>query len=156
MKKKVFLTGGTGVMGMQTILKCIVNPDEIHLQCLVRDSEVNRKKMAQFEGKAEVIWGDLQDWGLLTSCMEGVDYVLHVGALISPMADDRPEETFRTNYGSTLAMLRGIRKFGQQDTTRFVYISTVEETGDRMPPIHWGRIGDPLKDRKSTRLNSSH
>lgn len=145
MKKTVFLTGGTGVMGMQTILKCIENPDEIHLQCLVRDSEVNRKKMAQFEGKVEVIWGDLQDWDLLTSCMKGVDFVLHVGALISPMADGRPEETFRTNYGSTLAMLRGIHKFGQQDTTRFVYIGTVEETGDRMPPIHWGRIGDPLK-----------
>ena len=22
---------------------------------------------------------------------------------------------------------------------------TVAATGDRMPPIHWGRIGDPLK-----------
>lgn len=145
MKKTVFLTGGTGVMGTQTILKCLENPEEIHLQCLVRDSQVNRKKMERFKGKLEVIWGDLQDWELLSQSMKGVDYVLHVGALLSPHADDRPEETFRTNYGSTLAMLRGIKQFGQQDTTHFVYIGTVEETGDRMPPIHWGRIGDPLK-----------
>lgn len=26
-----------------------------------------------------------------------------------------------------------------------VYIGTVAQTGDRMPPIHWGRIGDPIK-----------
>ncbi len=29
--------------------------------------------------------------------------------------------------------------------TKFVYIGTVAETGDRMPPIHWGRVGDPIK-----------
>lgn len=84
MKKTVFLTGGTGMMGTQTILKCLENPEEIHLQCLVRDSQVNRKKMERFEGKLEVIWGDLQDWELLTQRMKGVDYVLHVGALLSP------------------------------------------------------------------------
>ena len=33
----------------------------------------------------------------------------------------------------------------QEETTRFVSIGTVAETGDRMPPIHWGRVGDPIK-----------
>ena len=38
-----------------------------------------------------------------------------------------------------------IRKQGRADQVKFVYIGTVAETGDRMPPIHWGRVGDPIK-----------
>ena len=32
-----------------------------------------------------------------------------------------------------------------KDKIKLVYIGTVAETGDRNPPIHWGRTGDPLK-----------
>ena len=31
------------------------------------------------------------------------------------------------------------------DLVKVVYIGTVAETGDRNPPIHWGRTGDPIK-----------
>ena len=146
MKKVVFLTGGTGMMGTETIKKMIENPDEIELRVYARDSEKNRKKLDAYDGKIQVIWGDLMDFDLLSQSMKGVDYVFHVGALLNPFSTDFPaEHVLRTNYGSTLAMLRGIKQFGQQETTRFVYVGTVEMTGDRMPPIHWGRVGDPLK-----------
>ena len=146
MRKVVFLTGGTGGMGRQTILKMLENPDEIEIRALVRDSKKNREKMNEYGDRVKVIWGDLTDFDLLTNAMEGVDYVFHVGALLNPYSTDFPaDHVMKTNYGSTLAMLRGIKKFGQEEKTRFVYIGTVEMTGDRMPPIHWGRIGDPLK-----------
>lgn len=146
MKKIVFLTGGTGGMGTETIKKMIENPDEIELRVLARDSEKNRQKLAVYGDKIKVIWGDLLDFDLLSQSMKGVDYVFHVGALLNPFSTDYPaEQVLRTNYGSTLAMLRGIKQFGQEETTRFIYVGTVEMTGDRMAPIHWGRIGDPLK-----------
>lgn len=28
---------------------------------------------------------------------------------------------------------------------KLIYIGSVAETGDRLPPIHWGRVGDPIK-----------
>ena len=49
------------------------------------------------------------------------------------------------NFGGTRNLIEAVKKLGQNDTTRFVYIGTVAETGDRMPPIHWGRVGDPIK-----------
>lgn len=49
------------------------------------------------------------------------------------------------NYGSTRNLIRAVYEPGQQEHTRLVYIGTVAETGDRMPPIHWGRVGDPIK-----------
>lgn len=31
------------------------------------------------------------------------------------------------------------------EEVELVYIGTVAETGSRLPPIHWGRVGDPIK-----------
>ena len=47
------------------------------------------------------------------------------------------------NFGGTRHLIEAVKKLGQDDTTRFVYIGTVAKTGDRMPPIHWERVGDP-------------
>lgn len=145
MKKLVFLTGATGTMGQETIKKFMENKDEFTLRVLARQSEKNKKILAPYEKDIEIIWGDLKDNNKLREGVKDADYVLHVGAFLSPFADEHPEEAMRINYGSTLSMLKAIKEFGQNDTTRFVYIGTVAQTGDRMPPIHWGRVGDPLK-----------
>lgn len=145
-KKVVFLTGGTGVMGTEAIKEFLEHTDEFEVRALIRPSEKNRAKVEAFGGELNVVWGDLTDWDLLERSMEGVDYVLHIGALLNPLCTDYPPEvTLKTNYGSTLAMLRGIKRFGQQDTTHFVYVGTVEETGHHAMPKHWGRVGDPLQ-----------
>lgn len=145
-KKVVFLTGGTGVMGTEAIKKFLEHTDEFEVRALIRPSEKNRAKVEAYGDALTVVWGDLTDWNLLERSMEGVDYVLHIGALLNPLCTDYPPEvTLKTNYGSTLAMLRGIKRFGQQDTTHFVYVGTVEETGHHAMPKHWGRVGDPLQ-----------
>lgn len=145
MKKVVFLTGATGTMGFETLKKLLENQDELQTRVLARDSKKNREMLAPYLDRIEVLWGDLKDDDLLKQGVTGADYVLHIGALVSPMADAYPEETLRINYGSTLCMLKAIKELGQKDATHFVYIGTIAETGDRMPPIHWGRVGDPLK-----------
>ena len=145
MKKTGFITGVTGVWGYETIKLFAQHLDAFHVRALARDTDVNRAKMAPFMDSMEIVWGDLQDKALMKECVRGADYVLAIGALVSPMADDYPEETMRTNYGSTLSMLKYIKELGQADTTHFVYVGTVAQTGDRQPPIHWGRIGDPMK-----------
>ena len=145
MEKVVFLTGATGGMGMETLKKFMESTDEFKLRVLARPSEANKKKLALYGDKIEIVWGDLKDDDKLFEGVKGADYVLHVGAFLSPFADEFPDEAMRINYGSTLSMINSIKKLGQQDTTHFVYIGTVAMTGDRMPPIHWGRVGDPLK-----------
>ncbi len=145
MKKKVFITGATGTMGMATLAKLMENKDEFSVKMLARDSETNHRKLAPFMEDFEVIWGDLKDDDKLREGVKDADYVLAIGAILSPFCDDDPQGAMRVNYGSTLSMLKSIKELGQQDTTHFVYVGTVAMTGDRMPPIHWGRVGDPMK-----------
>jgi nucleoside-diphosphate-sugar epimerase len=79
------------------------------------------------------------------TCAKNADVILHVGAFVSPEADYHPKRAMQINYGSTVNIVRAVRELGQTEKTQLVYIGTVAETGDRMPPIHWGRVGDPLK-----------
>ena len=146
MKKKVLLTGATGTMGWQAMIRFLEHKDELDLTVFARPSEVNKEKLAPYADQMNIIWGDLNDYDLVSASMKDMDYVCHVGAIIPPMATEAGAEyVMKTNYGSTLAMLRGIKQFGQEETTHYVYIGTVEEVGHRAPPMHWGRIGDPLQ-----------
>ncbi len=146
-KIRVFITGATGGMGFFTLNEFLKDKARFDIITLARDSDKNRKKLAPFTeaGDVSVVWGDLTEYGDVLECVRGADYVLHIGAFVSPEADYHPKRAMQINYGSTANIIRAIKECGQIETTRMVYIGTVAQTGDRMPPIHWGRVGDPLK-----------
>ncbi|MFR6334494.1 MAG: NAD-dependent epimerase/dehydratase family protein, partial [Eisenbergiella sp.] len=92
----------------------------------------------------EVIWGDMKDYETILKCVTGADYVLHIGAMVSPAADKYPEETLYTNIGSTLNIIKAIKEQPDPDKVKFAYVGTVAMTGDRPVPVNWGRCGDPI------------
>jgi nucleoside-diphosphate-sugar epimerase len=146
-KQRVFLSGATGTMGFLGMKALLEDIAEIELVVLVRPSEANKKIMGPFSGISglTIVWGDLNNYEDVKICVKNVDVVLHVGAFVSPKADYYPEQTMQINYGSTVNIVRAVKGLGEAEKTRVVYIGTVAETGDRMPPIHWGRVGDPVK-----------
>lgn len=146
-KPTVFLTGAAGGMGYQSLTRMVKDSEQYNTLILVRDSEKNRKLLAEMENRPglEIVWGDLNEYDKVYCCVERSDMVVHIAAFVSPAADYYPRKAMEVNYGSTKSLLRAIREQGRDDSYRFVYIGTVAETGDRMPPIHWGRVGDPIK-----------
>ena len=146
-KQRVFLSGATGTMGFPGMKALLEDKGEIDLVILARLSEKNSKKLRQLSGTAglSIVWGDLMNYDDVKTCVKDADIVLHVGALVSPVADYYPELTMKTNYGSAVNIIKAITELKQREKTRLVYIGTVAQTGDRMPPIHWGRVGDPIK-----------
>lgn len=146
-KQRVFLSGATGAMGFMSLKELLKDGDKIDLVILVRPSEVNKKLLQPFlnNKSLHIVWGDLTNYENVKECLKDADVALHVGALVSPLADYHPELAMKTNYGSTVNIVKAIIELHQENRTRLVYIGTVAQTGDRMPPIHWGRVGDPLK-----------
>lgn len=145
---RLFMTGASGGMGMESLKQMMPDVGKAYdLVVLVRDSEKNRKEMAPFEGKEglEIVWSDLDDKDALRRCLEGTDLVIHIAAFVSPAADYYPKRAMQVNYGGTRNLIETIYELGEEKSCAFVYIGTVAETGDRMPPIHWGRVGDPIK-----------
>lgn len=146
-KKTVFLTGACGGMGFQGLTRMLKDGDSYNTLVLVRDSEKNRKMLAPYMSleNLEVVWGDLNDYDTVYQCVEKSDLILHVAAFVSPAADYNPKKAMQVNYGSTKNLITAIKEQKRENEVKFVYIGTVAETGDRMPPIHWGRVGDPIK-----------
>ena len=146
-KQRVFLSGSTGAMGFQSMKALLEDANEVELVVLVRPSEKNKKKLKPFSGVKglTIVWGDLTSYDDIKTCIAGADIALHVGGMVSPKADYHHEITMKTNIGSAINIVRAVKELNQTEKTRLVYIGTVAETGDRMPPIHWGRVGDPIK-----------
>ena len=146
-KKRIFLTGATGSMGFMGMQALLKDSEKQDLIILARPSEKNKVMLTPFTNVQglKIEWGDLNNYEDVFRCVEQSDIILHVGALVSPEADYYPEQTMKVNYGSTMNIISAIKEQNRENEVRLVYIGTVAQTGDRMPPIHWGRVGDPLK-----------
>lgn len=146
-KKTVFISGASGTMGWAGFKELYARRDLFNIVALLRDSEKNRKLFAPYlnDNSVRIVWGDLENYDDVLNCVTGSDYVLHVGGMVSPAADYYPQKTQRVNIGAAKNIVAATKAQPNPDSIKLVYIGTVAETGDRNPPIHWARTGDPIK-----------
>lgn len=144
--KKVFLTGASGTMGWAGF-KEIYDKGNLDIVVLLRDSEKNREQFKQYLGdpRVRIVWGDLTSYESVLDCVNGADYVLHVGGMVSPSADYYPKKTIKTNVAAAENIVKAVKAQPNPDDVKVLYIGTVAQTGDRNEPVHWGRTGDPIK-----------
>lgn len=151
-KTRVFLTGATGVMGMSGLKELIKYPDLYDITVLARQSKINHKKLNPFISRGvRVIWGDLLDEKSIENGVKDSDIVLHVGGMVSPAAEHFPDKTLKVNIGSMKLIVDCVKKIEDNDPERIikvVYIGSVSQYGSKLPPNHWGRVGDSLKAAK--------
>ncbi len=144
MRKRVFISGVTGTMGSSGLRHLLKYENELEIITLVRPSRTNKKLMQQFESRIKIFWGDLLNYDDVKNAISNVDYILHIAALVSPEADANPTLAYKINVGSIENILKAITEL-QLFNVKLVNIGSVAQTGDRLPPNHWGRCGDPLK-----------
>jgi len=158
-KETVLLTGASGSMGWETFKQLWARRDRYHIVLLVRPTPVNKRKFRKYERTAgispakgagivsgdglKIVWGDALNHEDVREACRGIDWCLHVMALISPEADRQQEMAHRVNYLATKTIVEAIEE-QDPDRIRMVYIGSVAVYGDRLPPIHVGRTGDPV------------
>jgi len=150
-KQLVLLTGASGKMGFETFELLWRKRDLYDIVLLLRPSKINRKKFRKYEqqaGKAEeggfkIVWGDLLNREALVQACRGIDWCLHTAALISPEADRNPEMAHKVNAIGTISLVEAIEA-EDPEHIKLVYVGTIAEYGDRHPPVHISRTGDPV------------
>lgn len=145
-KTKVFITGATGAMGSETLKEFLKYPDEFEIRLLVRPGSKNRKKLREYQDSetVKIVWGDLLEPDKVREALGDAEYVLHIGGMVSPLADHFPEKTLEVNIGAAKNIVDAIKMREDADHVRLVYIGSVAETSHRHEPHHWGRTGDPI------------
>ncbi len=135
-------------MGGEAFKALLRRRDKYDIVLLLRPSTKNKRAFKRYEGQEglRIVWGDLRNPVDVLEAVNGADHVLHPGAFISPAADYNPPRCRRINLGGTENIIAAIKKQPNNgDNVRLVYIGSVAEYGDRLPPVQWIKVGDPLK-----------
>lgn len=161
-KPRVALFGASGTMGYQAFQELWKRREQYDIVVLLRPSKKNRSLFREYERRAgiaplsgkgvaqgnglTIVWGDATEYTDVERTVQGTDWVLDTMAFISPQADYHPEMARAVNTDAIRHIVRAIEaQPGGAERIRLIYTGTVAETGDRLAPIHWGRVGDPLK-----------
>jgi len=161
-KQKVFLPGASGSMGHETFKQLWKKRDTYDIVLLQRPSKKNKELFKPYEkicgiksikGRGivegnglKIVWGDATNYDDVLEACNGIDWCLCPMAFISPAADRNPKMAKAVNTTAIEYIVKAIEaQPNGAEHIKFIYTGTVAATGDRLPPIHMGRIGDPLK-----------
>ena len=126
LKKKIFVTGGTGFIGSHIVPKLLDNYEVYALTRYV----ANRKP--DLPEDVNVVYGDLRSHFKITKLIRSIqpDIVLHLGAL-TPVAYsfEHPQEVTETNYIGTINLASA--NLSNPNLEKFVFAGTSEEYGNQ-------------------------
>jgi nucleoside-diphosphate-sugar epimerase len=158
-REVVLLTGASGSMGSEAFKQLREKRSRYDIVLLQRPSARNKKHFRRFEREAgitsipgrgvvsgkglKIVWGDALNREDVVEACRGIDWCLHTMALISPAADRDPAMAYRINYEATRNIVEAIEA-QDPERIRMVYIGSVAQYGERFPPVHVGRTGDPI------------
>ncbi len=130
MTKKILLTGAFGNVGTSTLEELLKK--DYHITIFELNNPKNRlaaRKLRKHKN-VEVVWGDLTNKENLIPVIVGKDVVIHVGAIIPPLADLRPKLAEAVNVGGTQNIVSIIQDLSPD--TKLIFTSSISVYGDRV------------------------
>ena len=117
---RVLLTGAFGNMGPNAVAAILEQGHQ--LRCFDRDTEATRRKAARFEGRAEIVWGDLCSDSDVAAAVDGCEVVIHMGYSLPPFTERKPDKARDINVGGTRRILKAMK--ASPSASRIVFLST--------------------------------
>jgi len=120
------VTGGAGFIGSNLVETLLAQGERVRV--LDNFATGRRENLEPFVGKFELTEGDLRDFDQVREAVDGVDYVLHQGALgsVARSVDD-PVTSNAVNVDGTINLLIASRDAGVK---RVVYAASSSAYGD--------------------------
>lgn len=123
---KYLVTGGAGFIGSNIVAELVSRQEKVRV--LDNFSTGRRENLLPFLDKIELIEGDLTDLETVREAAEGIDFVLHQGALPSiPRSIEHPIGSNNANVSGTLNLLAASK---DAKVKRIVYASSSSVYGN--------------------------
>jgi nucleoside-diphosphate-sugar epimerase len=102
-----------------------------------------RKKSARFDGKVEIVWGDIRQARDVKKAVRDVETVIHLAAVIPPASDENPDLAWSVNAEGTRNLVAACQ--AQKSPPRLLFASTFDLFGrtQKLPPPR--RVDDPIE-----------
>lgn len=136
----ILLTGASGAVG-QELLKFLVKIPEFRITVFDIDNRRNRRVYTVYQQRIVFVAGDISSATDVQKIPAGMDVVIHLAALIPPLADKYPLLTHNINVLGTSLLVGHVQR--TSPNAFFINSSSVSVYGDRMqnPNI---RVSDVL------------
>lgn len=140
MKKNILLTGASGTVGFE-VLKQLVEKDHYKITAFDIRNKNSEKKFSLIKGDFEIVYGDISSKNDVEKISKNKDAVIHLAAIIPPLADEKPELAEKVNVKGTENLILALEN--NSPDTFFIYSSSISVYGDRIenPDIS---VNDPL------------
>jgi len=140
-KTNILLTGASGNVGREVLHLLMQNHDKYHITVFDKFSKKAQRIFSKYKGKIRIISGDLSFYKQVEAASHQIDVVIHLAAIIPPLADDNPKLAERVNVFGTHNLIKALQN--NSPNAFFLYSSSVAVYGDRLsdPDI---KVNDPL------------
>jgi len=122
---RVLITGGAGRLGL--IICRMFSNDGMDVRVFDLDTPRNRKSFKELNGKTEVFWGDITQPDSVREALQGIDAVVHMAAILPPLADEQAELAQRVNVGGTKILVELLNE--NRNRIPFVFTSSAAAFG---------------------------
>ena len=146
---RVLITGAFGNVGTSAVSALLAAGDDLVI--FEADTPANRRKARRMarewrdrgrEKRARVLFGDVRDRSALGDAVPGCQAVVHLAAVIPPLADKKPDLARSVNIEGTAALIEACRALSGAPP-RLVLASSIAIYGDRVSDF-WICRDDPL------------
>ncbi len=139
--KQILLTGGSGTVGGE-ILNILCKRSEYSITVFDIYNKKTKSLLKKYGANINFIAGDITNESEIKNISSGFDVVIHLAALIPPLADEYPALTRKVNVEGTRSLINHIQETSPE--AFFIYSSSISVYGDRLKTPYI-RVTDPLK-----------
>lgn len=139
---RILITGAAGTVGT-ALLKELCNSGKYHdIHVFDIDTKRIRQRLKPFSSKLSIFYGDIGQPGAVDEACRERDVVIHLAAVIPPLADEHPELARHVNLQGTKNLVQTLEN--QSPDAFLIFASSISVYGDRLnnPEI---RVTDPLR-----------
>ena len=140
-RKKVLLTGASGTIGFEVLKQLFEHSELYDITVFDLKTYRSKRKFAPYKKSIHIVYGNIFNERDLLKIGAGQDVVIHLAAIIPPLADEKPTLSYQVNTTGTEKLIGFLEL--KSPNAFFLYSSSVSVYGDRLE-TPWIKIDDPL------------
>ena len=129
-KIKVLLTGASGSVGREALKMLCNDKQKFAVTVFDKKSKLSIKQLKPFEKRANIVYGDITNNEDVKKVCTDKDVVIHLAAIIPPLADEKPALADAVNRGGTINLIQNLEQLSPD--AFFLYSSSISVYGDRL------------------------
>jgi nucleoside-diphosphate-sugar epimerase len=129
-RPRILLTGPSGAIGYEVLKQLYQQREKLDITVFATNSKRSLKRLRSFKDGITIVHGDITNSNDVKNVCVGMDFVIHLAAIIPPVADENPELALKVNTIGTEILIRNLEQYSPD--TFLIYSSSISVYGDRL------------------------